>query len=248
MKARIVTTDDVRLLGTILGVWAHPDDESFVAGGLLAAAAQNGQTVACVTATKGEAGVRDIVKYPPATLGETRAAELQTALGILGVPRHSWLGYADGHCNEATEADAVAQLLALIGQYRPDSIVTFGPDGLTGHDDHRMVSRWAGLAADAAAVRPRIYHAVYTPEQYDRARLLDKQVNLFFNIERPPLVEPHDCAIAYWLPQEILLLKRRAFEAMPSQMDDLLRLLPGEKFNQIFGSEYFVEFKPEDTL
>ena len=43
-------------LGTVLAVWAHPDDESFVAGGLLAAASDAGSRIVCLTATRGEHG------------------------------------------------------------------------------------------------------------------------------------------------------------------------------------------------
>jgi LmbE family N-acetylglucosaminyl deacetylase len=37
--------------GTILSIWAHPDDETYLAGGVMAAASANGQRVVCVTAT-----------------------------------------------------------------------------------------------------------------------------------------------------------------------------------------------------
>ncbi|MGH3589327.1 MAG: PIG-L deacetylase family protein, partial [Pseudonocardia sp.] len=43
-------------LGTILGVWAHPDDETYLCGGLMARAARSGDRVVCVTATRGEQG------------------------------------------------------------------------------------------------------------------------------------------------------------------------------------------------
>ena len=50
---------DHRPLGTVLAVWAHPDDESFVAGGLLAAASDAGSRIVCLTATRGERGTAD---------------------------------------------------------------------------------------------------------------------------------------------------------------------------------------------
>ena len=75
----IKTTDDIKHLGTILFVAAHPDDETFNAGGILAAAARNGQTVIVVTATKGEGGVQDESRWPADSLGDIRAKELKQA-------------------------------------------------------------------------------------------------------------------------------------------------------------------------
>ncbi len=43
-------------LGTILGVWAHPDDEAYLMAGTALVAAAAGSTIACVTATAGDAG------------------------------------------------------------------------------------------------------------------------------------------------------------------------------------------------
>lgn len=56
---QITKQDDVKQLGRIMGIWAHPDDETWCAAGLLAMAADNGQDTCCVTITKGELGVQD---------------------------------------------------------------------------------------------------------------------------------------------------------------------------------------------
>ena len=246
LHAQITTPEDVNRLGTILGIWAHPDDESFLAGGLLATAARNGQTVVCVTATRGEAGVQDPKRWPPERLGKIRAAELKAAFNILGLRLHHWLGYADGELAQVPEAEVVARLRRLMERYRPDTIVTFGPEGLTGHPDHQAVSRWAGRVAALSPPRPRVFHAVLTPEQYrDHYKPADEQLNFFFNIDQPPQVPAKDCAVAYELPDDIQELKHQAFVAMPSQMEQLCRVLGDEKFHQIFGAEYFVEYQPE---
>src|SRR4051794_15367712 len=63
-------------LGTILSVWAHPDDESFVAGGLLAAAGDAGSTIVCLTATRGEQGTVDHGRWDEVRLARTRTHEL----------------------------------------------------------------------------------------------------------------------------------------------------------------------------
>jgi LmbE family N-acetylglucosaminyl deacetylase len=74
------TTAAAQELGTILSVWAHPDDESFAAGGLLAAASDAGSRIVCLTATRGELGTADPEHWPRSRLAQTRSRELSAAL------------------------------------------------------------------------------------------------------------------------------------------------------------------------
>src|SRR5690242_7783466 len=124
---------------TLLGVWAHPDDEAYLSAGLMATFRRRGDRVVVVTATLGEHGTRDPVTWPPARLAARRRVELQDSLAILGVDEVHLLGFEDGHCAEHDATDVVA---TIIDDVAPDVIVTFGPDGMTGHPDHRTVSRW----------------------------------------------------------------------------------------------------------
>ena len=72
-------------LGTTLGVWAHPDYETYLTAGLMARAVRNGSRVVCVTATRGEGGSFDEERWPTATMGQVREAELMRGLAVLGV-------------------------------------------------------------------------------------------------------------------------------------------------------------------
>ena len=63
--AAIGSGSDVGALGTILGIWAHPDDEAYLSGGLMALARDTGSRVVCVTATRGELGTPDPRAWPP---------------------------------------------------------------------------------------------------------------------------------------------------------------------------------------
>lgn len=103
-------------LGTILGVWAHPDDEAFLSGGVMAAARINGQRVVVVTATRGELGTPDPHTWPPHR------------------PAHVPIDIAS------------VQVAGAIDAVEPDTILTFGPDGYTGHRDHRTTSAWVDAA------------------------------------------------------------------------------------------------------
>ena len=134
-------------LGTVLMVWAHPDDETYLVGGLSAALTDAGQRVVCVTATRGEAG------GDAADLAEIRTAELDVALAMLGVDEHHWLDYPDGGCAVVDDARRRRGSGAVVDEVRPDTVVTFGPDGFTGHPDHQAVSRWVDLAVASYDVR-----------------------------------------------------------------------------------------------
>lgn len=240
-QRQITKPADIKRLGTILSVWAHPDDESFLAAGIMAAAVRNGQTVVCITATKGERGSQDETKWPRATLADVRAREMAAALKVLGIKHHHWLGCHDGDCANVAAAEAVAKIRQLIEQYRPNSILTFGPDGWTGHPDHATVSRWVSEAVKTSVKPSAVYHVVATPVQYERyLKFADEKINIFFNIDKPPLIEPEACAICFELPPDICQLKRQALTAMPSQTETLLKLFDQAFFNHAFATESFV--------
>ena len=142
---------DVRSLGTILGVWAHPDDEAYLSAGVMAMATRAGSRVVCVTATRGELGSADLDQWPLETLADVRTVEMAASLDILGVREHHWLDYPDGACAAHPRSDAVGRLVELISSVQPDTVVTFGPDGMTGHLDHQTVSDWTTKAFRQAA-------------------------------------------------------------------------------------------------
>ena len=109
---------DVSELGTILGVWAHPDDEAYLSAALMAWARRNDQRVVVVTATKGEAGTWNEERWPTPTMGEIREAELMRCLEILGVSEHSWLGIYDGTADKVALEDGVAMVQPFIEEVR----------------------------------------------------------------------------------------------------------------------------------
>jgi LmbE family N-acetylglucosaminyl deacetylase len=234
----IKTVDDIKKLGTILGIWAHPDDESFLAAGVMMAALQNGQQVACVTATRGELGVQDESKWPQATLGETRTHELESALQVLGISEHYWLDYPDDGCSAVDESEACQRLEEIIEQCKPDSILTFGPEGLTGHPDHQTVCKWALAVAKDKPIT--VYHAVHTQEQYDDyLKAADEKINMYFNIDKPPIAAIDDCAITFTLPPNIQEKKCQALEVMPSQTQKFYTAFGRDFVKEAFSSEYF---------
>jgi hypothetical protein len=72
-------------LGTILGIFAHPDDEAYLAGALMATAVDAGRRVVCVTAAGGSFGFAD---DDPRSI-EERMAVRESELAAV---RQSWRG------------------------------------------------------------------------------------------------------------------------------------------------------------
>lgn len=238
----IISSDDIADLGTILFIGAHPDDETFCAGSLLTAAVQNGQTVACVTATRGEGGIQDEARWPAATLAQTRQQELEEALKVLGIVNHHWLDYPDGGCANADASKAANEIAAFISQYQPDTIMTFGADGLTGHPDHVTVSKWTDRAITLSGASSTVYNAVITKEQYDsHLKEADTKLNLFFNIEQPPILPSTGCDIVFVASDNLARLKQTAFAVMPSQYDAMIAAFDKDFLTEAFRTEAFVK-------
>jgi len=124
----------------IVAVFAHPDDERVV-GPLLSRLAREGRETHLVIATDGSQGVRDFAKIPAgAALVAARAKEASCAAKRLGVRRLHSLGLPDGGLASFEELGKLrSALVAIVDSLGPAAIITFGPEGGTGHPDHRLV-------------------------------------------------------------------------------------------------------------
>ncbi len=223
----------IKSLGTIMSVWAHPDDETFTSAGIMYQAIKNGQKVICITATKGEAGTQNEEKWPSSGLGKIREREMDRALDVLGIKNHHWLGYRDGLCENTDKKQAAKKLAKLFQKYKPDTILTFGKDGMTGHSDHCCVSCWVDDALKICGLDSNVFHAVHTIDQYNSyLKYMDKELDIFFNIDEPPIVEQKECDIYLELDESLKSVKLRALSQMPSQTEIML-----SKFDQGFISE-----------
>lgn len=144
----------------LLGLFAHPDDEVFCVAGTIARCAQQGASTTIVSLTRGEAGqIRDYTAATRRTLGAIRSGELGRAAQALGVDRSECLDLGDGTLAHRPLDEVTAEVLAVLEQFSPDVVVTFGPDGAYGHPDH-VISCLATLAAVRALPDPpRLLHA-----------------------------------------------------------------------------------------
>ena len=129
-----------RIRRPVVAVFAHPDDERVI-GPLLSRLAREGRETHLVIATDGSKGVRDFAHIPAgAELAAARTTEASCAATRLGVRQLHLLGLPDGGL---ASFDALGKLrsalVAIIDSLRPAAIITFGPEGGTGHPDHRLV-------------------------------------------------------------------------------------------------------------
>jgi N-acetylglucosamine malate deacetylase 2 len=140
---------------SMLVILSHPDDESFPIGGTLAKYAAEGVEIKLVCATRGEAGIPEM---QPEQAGQVREAELRQAARVLGVQEVQLLDYLDGTLDQADPEEIVEQLVQVIRQVRPQAVITFGPDGISGHPDHLAVHFAATAAFERAKVEARLYY------------------------------------------------------------------------------------------
>ena len=124
----------------ILAVFAHPDDERVI-GPLLSRLAREGRETHLVIATDGSKGVRDFAKIPAgAELAAARTKEAACAASRLGVRKLHLIGLPDGGIASFDELGKLrSALVPIIDSIKPAVIITFGPEGGTGHPDHRLV-------------------------------------------------------------------------------------------------------------
>ena len=124
----------------VLAVFAHPDDERVV-GPLLSRLGREGREVHLVIATDGSKGIREHAGIPAGPeLAATRAKEAACAATRLGVRQLHMIGLEDGAlASFASLGRLRTELTTILARIQPATIITFGPEGGTGHPDHRLV-------------------------------------------------------------------------------------------------------------
>lgn len=134
----------IRETPTLLAIFAHPDDETFRPGGTLALLARWGVKVHVLTLTHGEAGsCGEPALCTADELPGIRVHEMRCACAALRIEPPHLLSYPDGGLTDADPKRVKADILAVAQQAHPQALLSFGPDGLSGHPDHIIVGQWA---------------------------------------------------------------------------------------------------------
>jgi len=150
---------------TLVAVFAHPDDEG-AAAPILARYAREGVQVYLVIATDGaQGGAHTSIPRGP-ELARVRSEEARCAADALGIHPPILLGFPDAQLGNYLEDRArlfqlTARVQAELQRLRPDAVITWGPDGATGHPDHRIVSSVVTqlVRAGAPGAPERLFYA-----------------------------------------------------------------------------------------
>lgn len=135
----------------VLAVFAHPDDESFGPGGTLGLWSGQGVEIQLLCATRGEAG-------QGAKLGKVRSKELASAGKILGIKKVDFLDFKDGKICNQDLAELEKIITGKIKTFRPDTILTFDLNGVSGHLDHMAVASATTQAFRKTKIARKLYY------------------------------------------------------------------------------------------
>ena len=134
---------------TLIFVGAHPDDETFGLGAILAQYAASGVRVYYLCSTRGEAGtVEPAFLRGYKSIGDLRWDELTKAAKVLGLTNFFHLGYRDSGMTGAADnkypdamvnapvEEAAGHIVKFLREIKPDVVITHDPSGGYGHPDH----------------------------------------------------------------------------------------------------------------
>jgi N-acetyl-1-D-myo-inositol-2-amino-2-deoxy-alpha-D-glucopyranoside deacetylase len=245
-------------LATLLVALAHPDDETFGVGGVMARAVDEGHRVVVVCATRGEAGeIADAALATPETLGEVRELELRAAARAFGVTDVRFLGHRDsGMAGTPENQDpralvnaeptvVVSQLAAIIREVRPDVVVTFEPRGIYGHPDHMTISVRVSAAVEAAASSgpghqvARLYQIAVPKSAIRDMKAAAEQAGAGWGVGLDVDSAPDDADVIALDATPWIGRKLAAIDAHATQRGTLDKM-PKEFRDRMFATEWFV--------
>ena len=234
-------------------VFAHPDDDTFGVAGSVAMH-RDELRLQVVMATSGEAGmIADPSLATRENLGAVREEESRSSYRALGVePEFHFLRHPDGGLQDVDREELVSQVAELLAAFRPDVVVTFGPEGVTKHDDHVTMHHVGTEAFHRARERAeggflQLYYVGIPATRIEEFRELQRMAGMEpFNPEDPfqPRGVPDetiavtvDCRDHWRTKHEALLAHRTQSEEIDA--------IPEDARPVVFGLEHFVQAWPE---
>ena len=235
--------------GGVLAVFAHPDDESLLAGGTLAACARAGLDVGLISLTRGELGeIADPALATRDDLPAIRAGELEAAGRVLGASWTECLDFPDGSLEWAAR-DAVREAVAgRIAEHAPRAVITFAPEGLYWHPDHLTTHRLTVEAVAGASGDLWLYGATWPIGLAERVVSELQAAGLaagLWGLE-PAAFGAQEEAITTVLDVSAhLSTKLAALRAHRTQLtaDHLLSTMPRDLAAKLLAREYFVRLR-----
>jgi len=235
---------------TVLGIFAHPDDESLACGGTLARLADAGAKVVVMCASRGEAGsVCDPSLVPEGdSLGGVRVRELRDAAAVLGVSEVIVLDHPDGDLRWDRVPELHSEIVGALERYRPDAVITFAEDGLYWHLDHIGIhERTYTAVLSLGAAAPPLYYVTIRQgvmrEVVDAAHAKGRApadssfwgiaAEAFGDSARPPgfVIDVRD-----WVPRKLAALRCHRTQMGPNNP---IAWIDDEEARQWLGREQF---------
>jgi LmbE family N-acetylglucosaminyl deacetylase len=200
----------------LLAVTAHPDDEAGAFGGTLRVYSDRGVEIYVVCLTPGQAASNRGSAKNDHELAAIRRKEFAKSCEILGIDRGVVLDYADSKLHRLDLYSVVDELVRHIREFRPQVVITFGPEGaVTGHTDHSMVSVFTTLAYTWAGRNNRYPDQFVDGVKPHAAQKLYYATTHFTLPERPP-VSPSPITAVIQIGEH-METKIAAFEAHTTQ-------------------------------
>lgn len=222
----------------VLAFFAHPDDETMLAGGTLALLFRSGAQVHYLCATRGEGGeVGEPPLCDPTDLGEVREKELVCAVQALGGRSLTFLGYTDPRVGPEEELYAytddltmlAGQVAASIRQFQPEVVITHGSNGEYGHPAHIVTHQAAAIAVLSFGEQaPLLYSVAANFPDHPKPFLAnqDDPAHLVLDVT-PVLLQKEQAAMCHHT-QHALFVRRASEEAgRPLTVPEIIMRLEG---------------------
>jgi len=208
----------------VLALFAHPDDEAFGPGGTLALWALAGLEIKLVCVTRGEAGNN----HTQEATGRVRERELLKSADILGINEVEFLEFQDGEIGNNRMLELIEKFGKEIKRFKPERLITFGLNGVSGHIDHVAVAGAATKAFDKTGVAKSLYY-------YQESKNISCQMANYFihfpeGIERDQADEVVDVS-SVW---EQKLRAMRAHQSQSEDVEAILKMNKNEPREELF--------------
>jgi LmbE family N-acetylglucosaminyl deacetylase len=129
-------------------------------------------------------------------------------------------------------------LAELLDEVAADTVLTFGPDGFTGHADHRTVAGWAAEAAARASRPVRVLQAVVNAEDVIRTQPINEMFDVYLD-GGPPVAPDDEIALRLVLSGAELDRKVKALQHQASQTGSVFTAVGPEVFGRWVAAESF---------
>jgi N-acetylglucosamine malate deacetylase 2 len=222
----------------LVAVFAHPDDETYRPGGTLALLARQGVSVQVLAATLGQAGsCGNPAICTQQELPSVRRRELICACAALGIQPPIILDYEDGKLVKVDSEKLLANVMDVVKAFQPQVMLSFGPDGLSGHPDHIAIGHIAQSVYNRAGQVSALY-TVAVPQSLAQ-KLAMLQVKAV-----PDAEISLDVDIASAWAKKLAAIRCHATQLSSTP----LMSAPEAQQRLFFGREYFVKAAERDPL